>query len=581
MKEGSALKDHLDALNSILVDLKNVEVKIDQLSLPPSFENFVNSFGVSKDTITLQDVRSDLHSRELSHQASGTLESQLVGLSATTQDRGRHQTQKGKGKGRYKDTSKSRPRGTNPQDACSERDVVLSVVDYKGTPLVWIMDSGCSFHMIPSRDWFMTYEEFNGEHAFMGNDSPCNVVGIGTIQIKMHDRVVTTLTNVRHVPDLKKNLISLGLLDLKGFKYMSENDVLRVSKGTLVVMTAIKEMKELQGIIRFVTFLIKMWPPATSIDCKTPIEVWSGKLADYSKLCVSRFLTYYHVSEGKLDSRGDKGIFMGYGDGDYLFRVKQDPVESKLKYCVSEKVEDVPKQVEHVVLGDTNHDVTLPDEHTNSPHLVNEQEMFITLDKPRRNVKAPNRFGFEDYVAYILQVAEEVESLEPATYREDITLKDPDIQKEGIDYNEIFSPVVHHTSIRVLLSLVAHHDLKLEQLNVNTAFLHGDLEEEIYMSQPEGFVVQSKEDYVSAKDMEEVKKLKILLNTEFDMKDLGAAQKILGMEIIQDKKHGAHRVLEVLEWNVGDIEIVGIVRIVRFVGIVGIVENFAFAIAIN
>nr|GFB73675.1 retrovirus-related Pol polyprotein from transposon TNT 1-94 [Tanacetum cinerariifolium] len=60
MKEGS--KDHLDALNSIFVVLKNVEVKIDHLSLPPLFENFVNSFGVSKDTITLEDVRSDLHS---------------------------------------------------------------------------------------------------------------------------------------------------------------------------------------------------------------------------------------------------------------------------------------------------------------------------------------------------------------------------------------------------------------------------------------------------------------------------------------------------------------------------------------
>ncbi|GKA76893.1 transposable element [Tanacetum coccineum] len=69
-------------------------------------------------------------------------------------------------------------------------------------------------------------------------------------------------------------------------------------------------------------------------------------------------------------------------------------------------------------------------------------------------------------------------------------------QKDGIDYNEIFSPVVRHTSICVLLSLVAHHNLELKQLDVKTAFLHGDLEEEIYMIQPEGFVVQGKEDYV-------------------------------------------------------------------------------------
>ncbi|GKA06401.1 hypothetical protein Tco_0685625, partial [Tanacetum coccineum] len=63
---------------------------------------------------------------------------------------------------------------------------------------------------------------------------------IMTIRIKMHDVVVRTLTNVRHVLDLKKNLISLGVLDSKGFKYTSENGVLRVSKGALVVMKATK-----------------------------------------------------------------------------------------------------------------------------------------------------------------------------------------------------------------------------------------------------------------------------------------------------------------------------------------------------
>ncbi|WP_222927389.1 reverse transcriptase domain-containing protein, partial [Xylella fastidiosa] len=69
-------------------------------------------------------------------------------------------------------------------------------------------------------------------------------------------------------------------------------------------------------------------------------------------------------------------------------------------------------------------------------------------------------------------------------------------QKEGVDYNEVFSPVVKHSSIRTLLAIVACYDLELEQLDVKTAFLHGELEEQIYMRQPEGFVVSGKEDHV-------------------------------------------------------------------------------------
>ncbi|GKA46100.1 hypothetical protein Tco_0738896 [Tanacetum coccineum] len=71
------------------------------------------------------------------------------------------------------------------------------------------MDSACSFNTSPNQNWFMTYEEFDGGRVFMGNNSPCKIVSIRTIRMKMHDGVVGTLTDVRHVPDLKKNLISL------------------------------------------------------------------------------------------------------------------------------------------------------------------------------------------------------------------------------------------------------------------------------------------------------------------------------------------------------------------------------------
>jgi hypothetical protein len=69
-------------------------------------------------------------------------------------------------------------------------------------------------------------------------------------------------------------------------------------------------------------------------------------------------------------------------------------------------------------------------------------------------------------------------------------------QKEGIDFHEIFSPVVKIVSIRSMLALVALLDLELEQLDVKTAFLHGDLDEDIYMEQPEGFVQNRNKKFV-------------------------------------------------------------------------------------
>ena len=70
------------------------------------------------------------------------------------------------------------------------------------------------------------------------------------------------------------------------------------------------------------------------------------------------------------------------------------------------------------------------------------------------------------------------------------------VQKKGIDFDEIFSPIVKMTCICTILSIVANKDLHLEQLDVKTTFLHGDLDEEIYMAQPQEFEIEGKENLV-------------------------------------------------------------------------------------
>ena len=66
-------------------------------------------------------------------------------------------------------------------------------------------------------------------------------------------------------------------------------------------------------------------------------------------------------------------------------------------------------------------------------------------------------------------------------------------QKKGVDFDEIFAPVVKMTSIRTVLNIDASMNLEIEQLDVKTTFLHGELVEDIYMQQPEGFVDKGKE----------------------------------------------------------------------------------------
>ena len=66
-------------------------------------------------------------------------------------------------------------------------------------------------------------------------------------------------------------------------------------------------------------------------------------------------------------------------------------------------------------------------------------------------------------------------------------------QKEGKDFFDTYSPVARLTTIRVLLSLAASHGLLVHQMDVKTAFLNGELDEEIYMDQPDGYVVEGQE----------------------------------------------------------------------------------------
>ena len=83
------------------------------------------------------------------------------------------------------------------------------------------MDSGASFHTTPHREIIQNYAAGDFGKVYLADGSALDVVGMGDVRILLPNRSVWLLENVRHIPDLRRNLISIGQLEgtLKGMQY--------------------------------------------------------------------------------------------------------------------------------------------------------------------------------------------------------------------------------------------------------------------------------------------------------------------------------------------------------------------------
>ena len=281
----------------------------------------------------------------------------------------------------------------------------------------------------------------------------------------------------------------------------------------------------------------------------TPYEGWSDERPTVNHLRVFGCTGFAHVPKDerkKLDSKARKCIFLGYGSETKGYRV-YDPERRRVfhtrdvifhefsNYSIEEEPSATKEEENHERLVEFDYSLEEP---------VQDEESKLELRRSTRERKPPNYYGEwvtisnsemsvkgamirSDKIEWQVSMRNEMKSLQennvcdlvelpkdrkamgskwvfkPKTntdgsverYKARLVAQDFS-QKFGSDYDETFTPVVTFESVRTVISLAAQHGLQLHQMGVTTAFLNRDLQDVVYMKQPEGFEVKGKEELV-------------------------------------------------------------------------------------
>ena len=292
--------------------------------------------------------------------------------------------------------------------------------------------------------------------------------------------------------------------------------------------------------------------PTKAIDGMTPYEAWYGYKPKVKHLRVFGCDAYMHIPKderSKFESKATKCLLLGYGKRTKGYRLF-DPIRRKVLHSRDVTFNESEQKSETTSNDDPSHELILDFSSDCEPGTSTESQTQDQRPEPRRSTRQtrpPEYYGIQ---SHFTEERKQPTSLEEATTcpesskwtqameTEMKSLKDNDVwelvrlptgkkavgskwvykiktgadgaperykarlvaqgftQQFGSDYDETFCPVVRQESLRVLIALSVQYGLKLHQVDVTTAFLNGNLEEEVYMTQPKGFVKRGEEHLV-------------------------------------------------------------------------------------
>ncbi|KAJ7971537.1 Retrovirus-related Pol polyprotein from transposon TNT 1-94 [Quillaja saponaria] len=274
--------------------------------------------------------------------------------------------------------------------------------------------------------------------------------------------------------------------------------------------------------------------PTKGVENQTPQEAWSGKKPNVSHLRIFGSIAYAHVPDqerSKLDDRSVKYVFIGYDSNSKGYKL-YNPRNGKI--IVSRDVEfnedetwdwDVQEEENYNFFPYFEEEqdieapleaITIPPSPTPSSEKSSSEgspktRSLIDLYENTEVIEDVNLFCLvADSEPLFFEEAENDKKWRQAMDEEIIAIEKNDTWElanlpkdhkaigvkwvyKGIDYEEVFAPVARLETIRLLISFAAHKHWKIYQLDVKSAFLHGFLEEEVYVDQPEGYVIEGQE----------------------------------------------------------------------------------------
>ncbi|KAH9751460.1 hypothetical protein KPL71_014309 [Citrus sinensis] len=245
MKPGVSMHDHVSRFKKLLTDLTNLDENIkDEVkamillhSLSEEYSHFVTTLIYGKSMIVFKDVCTVLTNLEIRNNDKNSERASSEAL--VSRDWAMEKKKKRGGK-----NSRSKSRGRNiARDECAfchekghwRKDCLKAQKRDGKKPAAANMA-----RKDEDSDYSLNFRNLESGAVVMGNNQPCRTIGIGTIRLKMFDGMVKELKEVRFVPALKKNLISVGALEAKGYKVTIEDGTMKFTHGAIMILQGIQ-----------------------------------------------------------------------------------------------------------------------------------------------------------------------------------------------------------------------------------------------------------------------------------------------------------------------------------------------------